>query len=317
MKHLSVLLSGCAVFICCSGSGNGFAVRDIDCITRIELSDRNTHIVLSQTGNDEWLVSSFKANRQNVLNLKKILADIEVRYPLPKMYDSVYSRKTIINEGILIKAYKGKKIVKCYYLLFTDEENAKVIALKDEKQKAYVMELPGMDIDLSAYIVLESAFWENNILFSCSRGQIKYLKIENREDLGNSFSIKIADSISLFDTDGKNIPFNSLKMERYLSYFSNISFDCNLNVEDEEKQKIISLNPLYVMTVKSDRDSMTCFINPISNSDVDDYGVPLVYNRDFFYLTVPQKNLFAKAGWLKFDILLEDLSYLRDGINSL
>jgi hypothetical protein len=305
-------LSGCAILICCNNSGSNFAVQDIENITRIELNDKDNHIVLSKTEKNEWLVDSFKANMQNILNLKKILSAIEIRYPLPKMYDSVYPPKKITDEGILIKAFERGKIVKSYYLLFTDKKNAEVIGLMNEKQKSFVMELSDMNIDFSNYIVTESAFWENNILFSYNREQIKYLKIENREDPNNSFSIIVADSISLFDINGENIPFNKSKTDTYLSYFNNISFDYNLNIQDDEKQKIISSEPLYIMTIKTDKDSLTCFINPISDNSSDDYGKSLVYNRDFFYLIVPQKNLFAKDGWLKFDILLEDLSYFRD-----
>jgi hypothetical protein len=228
------------------------------------------------------------------------------------MYDSVYSPKKIIDEGILIKVFKEKKTVKNYYLLITGEENAEVIGLTDTKHKPYVLELPGREIDFGDYIVMESAFWENNILFSCNAGEIKYLKIENTETPNSSFSIRITDGIFLFDTNGKNIPFNKSKMDAYLSYFNNISFDSNLDIPDNEKQKIRSTKPLYIMTVESDSDSLTCYINPISDNNSDDYGNPLVYDRDYFYLVVPQKNLFAKAGWLKFDILLEEPDYFRD-----
>jgi hypothetical protein len=275
------------------------------------LRDKNNYIVLSKIGKNEWLNSSFKANIPNIQNLKKILSELEVKYPLPAMFDSAYSCKKIIDEGIMIKAFEGKKIIKSYYLLFTGEENLETVGLIDGKQKPCVLELPGMDIDFSDYIVTESAFWENNTLFSFNRGQIKYLKIENREDPKNSFSIKSTDSLVLFDINGNNIPFNRSRMDTYLSYFNNISFERNLDVQDDEKQKIMSTPPLYLMTVESDTDSLTYFINPISDDEVDDYGNPLVYNRDYFYLTVPQKKLFAKASWLKFDILLEDLEYLR------
>jgi hypothetical protein len=303
---------GSAFFICCSNSDNNFAVKDMENITRIELSEGNNHVVLTKTEKEQWLVSSFKANMQKISNLKKILSDIEVRYPLPKMYDSMYSDKIISNEGILIRAFEGKKSVKSYYLLVTDKENAEIIGLTEGKQKSYVLELPGSDIDFSDYIVTESAFWENNILFSYNSGQIKYIKIENKEEPNASFSIKITDTVSLFDVTGKNIPFDKFKMDAYLSYFNNISFDGNLNITDEEKQKITSTNPMYVMTIESETDSLTCYINPINDNNFDDYGNPLVYNRDFFYLRVPEKNLFAKAGWLKFDILLEESDYFRN-----
>jgi hypothetical protein len=311
-KHAVAILLGSAMTVSCNTSDSNFAVPDIENISRIELSDKNNYIVLSKNENDEWLNSSFKANMPNILNLKKILSDIEIRYPLPKTFDSVYSIKKIMDEGILIKAFNGKKITKSYHLLFTGDENATTVGLMSGKQKPYIVELPGMDIDFSDYIVMESAFWENNILFSSNQGQIKYLKIENIEDPQNSFSIKMTDSISLFDINGTNIPFNKSGMEQYLSYFNNISFEHNLNIQEEEKQKIISSPPLYIMTVKREADSATCFITPISDKGFDDYGNPLVYCRDYFYLIVPQKNLFAKARWLKFDILLEDLNCLRD-----
>jgi hypothetical protein len=270
--------------------------------------------VLTKTEKEQWLISSFKANMQKISNLKKILSDIEVRYPLPKMYDSMYSDKIISNEGILIRAFEGKKSVKSYYLLITGEKNAEVIGLTEGKQKSYVLELPGLDIDFSDYIVTESAFWENNILFSYSPGQIKYIKIENKEEPNTSFSIKITDTVSLFDVTGKNIPFDNFKMDAYLSYFNNISFDSNLNITDDEKQEITSTNPMYVITIESETDSLTCYINPISDNNFDDYGNPLVYNRDFFHLRVPEKNLFAKACWLEFDILLEELDYFRNRV---
>ncbi|MDR1169534.1 MAG: hypothetical protein LBK97_01705 [Prevotellaceae bacterium] len=312
IKYIVAILSGCAATVGCIDSGSNFAVQDIENISRIELSDRNDRIVLSKTGDGEWLASSFKANMQNVSNLMTILSGIEVRYPLPKMYDSAYPCKKIIDEGILVKAFKGKKTVKSYYLLTTGEDNVEAIGLTDEKQKPYVLELPGRDIEFGDYIVMEPSFWENNILFSLNAGQIKYLKIENMETPCSSFSIKVADSIFLYDMQGKNILFNRFKMEAYLSYFNSISFDSNLNIPDDEKQQIRSTAPLYVMTVESDTDSLTCYINPIADSRSDDYGNPLVYDRDFFYLIVPQKNLFAKACWLKFDILLEEPGYFQD-----
>jgi hypothetical protein len=293
----------------CSDSGSDFAVQNIESVTRIELNDSENNIVLSKTGQNEWLVSSFKANMQNISNLKAILSGVEVRYPLPKMYDSAYSSKKIKDEGILIKAFERKKIVKSYYLLLTDEENAEIVGLTDEKYKPYVLELPGREIDFGDYIVTESAFWENNVLFSYNAGQIKYLKIENMEAPNSSFSIKVTDSISLFDNNGNRLSFDRFKMDAYLSYFNNISFDSNLNITDDEKREISSTKPLYIMTIKSDTDSLTCYIHPISDNNPDDYGNPLVYNRDFFYLIVPQKNLFAKANWLEFDILLEETDY--------
>ncbi|MDR1582017.1 MAG: hypothetical protein LBS55_01960 [Prevotellaceae bacterium] len=305
IKHIAVTLSGCAILVCCNDSGNNFAVKNIEDITRIELCDRDNDIVLSKVEKNEWLVASFKANMRNVENLKTILSEIEVQYPIPKTQASKYPKKKIIDEGIRIKAFEGKKIVKDYCLLITKDEKTQIIGLINGKQTPYVLTLPGKDIDFNEYLVLVSAFWENNILFSYNAGQIRLLKIENKISPDNSFSVKISDSIALFDMTGKNIPFDKSRMDAYLSYFNNISFDSNMDIPDDEKKKISATDPLYIMTVESNKDTVTCYINPIPDNNYDDYGRPIVYNRDYFYLIVPQKNLFAKAKWIEFDILLE------------
>ncbi|MDR1129539.1 MAG: hypothetical protein LBK96_00975 [Prevotellaceae bacterium] len=311
LKYILSIFLGSMILVCCRSSDSSFATGNMEDITRIELRDENAHTVLTKAGNGQWLVSSFKANMQNIANLKKILSDVEVRCPLPKIRESAYPVKKISDEGILISVFKGKKSVKSYYLLITGEENVEVIGLMEGKHKPYVLELPGMDIDFGDYIVTESAFWENNILFSYNPGQIRHIKIENGEEPDASFSISISDSVSLFDAAGKNVPFDKFKMDAYLSYFSNISFDSNLNVTDDEKRKLTSGKPLYIMTVESDTDSLICYVNPVADSNPDDYGNPLVYNRDFFHLAVPRKNLYARASWLKFDILFEELDYFR------
>jgi hypothetical protein len=311
-NHIFLLLMTSMLSVCCSGGEKRFAVRNAENITRIELSDSSNHTILSKSETGEWLVSSFRANMQNILNLKKILADVEVRYPLPKMYESTYPVKKISDEGILIKIFEGKKVSKSYYLLFTDNENTETIGLIEGKQKPYILELPGLDVNLYDYIVAEPVFWENNILFAYHPGEIRRITVENKENPDASYIIGINDTISLFDMEGKSYRFDKFKMDAYLSYFNNISFGSNLNIPEREKEKIASTTPLYVLTVESDTDSLTCWICPISDNKLDDYGNRLVYNRDFFYLIVPQRNLFAKAAWLNFDILLEELNYFRN-----
>jgi hypothetical protein len=247
---------------------------------------------------------------RNIVNLKKILSDVEVQYILPKMYESVYSNKKIADEGIKIQTFNGKKTLKSYYLFFTEDEGIGTIGLMEGSQKSFVLKLPGHDIDFSDYIVAEQGFWENNTLFSFKPEEIKYIQIIHKDHPNNTFSVKIADSISLFDINGKNVPFDKTKMDTYLSYFGNISFDSNLNVSEDEKHKITATEPMYIITIESLTENSVCYIYPIADDTIDDYGNPLIYNRDFFNLVVPQKNLFAKAIWLEFDILLEELNYL-------
>jgi hypothetical protein len=290
------------------GSDNNFAISNIEDVTRIELSDKDNQVILTKAAEGQWFISSFKANMRNISNLKKIISALEVKYPLPKMYDSVYSINNILNNGLAVKIFQNKNILKNYHLLFSDSIGA--IGLIDGKKKSYVLELQGYNIDLNDYFSVKQVFWENNILFTLDSKQIKSIQVEHTDNPNNSFIIeKNNDSISLFDKNKDTVKFNTSKMAQYLSYFRNVSFENNLNISDEEKQKILSIKPLYMLTIESVNETLTYLIIPIENNQLDDYGNPLVYDRDFFNIVVPQKELFARVKWLEFDILLEDLSY--------
>lgn len=304
------LLMGIGVFYYIIGTAadNNFAVNNTDDITRIELENNSEQVILTKTENGKWLVSAFNANMSNIANLKTILSDIEVEYPLPKIYEPVYTSEKITGEGISLKIYKDKNIIKSYSLLF---DSIGTIGVMGNKGKPYVVDLPGRDIDLEDYIVIDPVFWENNVVFSFLPEQIKHIKLDDKETPENSYVIEWGESPALYSTDNNRLPSDSLKIKQYISYFNNVSFYNNLSITDNDKQTLLSAEPLYVLTIGTEKENLTCRIVPIPDNGADDYNNPLVYNRDFFNLIIPERGLFAKAQWLAFDILIEEISYFK------
>jgi len=146
------------------------------------------------------------------------------------------------------------------------------------------------------------------VVFSFYPEEIKQIKLEDNLNTDNSYVIKKdSATIKLYDLDKREYAFDSLKMNQYITYFSNVSFDRNLN--ENEKQDITLANPLYVLSVETKNGKLDCYILPIEDNGTDGYGNPVVYNRDFFTLVIPEKNIYAKAKWISFDILLEELKY--------
>jgi len=301
------LLGVATYYLLNNKSDNNFALTgvNIENITTIELADINNQVVLTNS-NNAWLVSSFKANEQNVSNLKNILLELETQYPLPNIYKSDYPNSRIINEGIHIKVYTGKAIVKDFYMYHTDSIGT--IGLLGEKKQPYILGFPRQDIDIADYIVTEPTFWENNIITLFNSGKINQIKVDNHSDPNNSFTLKL-DSIVLFDLHGNIVEADKLRVEQYVSYFNTVSFEHNLSAT--EKQELAVTEPLYTLSINTKHDTLTCHIIPIKDNRNDNYGNPLVYNRDFFNFVVQERDLYVRARWLKFDILFEDLDYLR------
>ena len=297
--------AGLAMLLCCGSPYDRFAIDNVETITRIELTGNSQQTTLVKMDENDWRIESYKASMRKIANLKTVLAELEVQYPLPKIYENVYSPEKI-RQGIQIKAYRGKRTVKDYYLLFADTLGA--TGMLNGSNKVFIVDFPVPEINIKEYIVTDPIFWENNLAFSIMPEQILSVKVENGDEPENSFTIrKNGDSILLFDRAGNRRPCNTAKAEQYLSYFGKVSYEHSLNIDETEKNGITAAKPMYILNIETIDGNIVCNIYPIADNGKDDYGQPLVYNRDFFTLVVPQKGIFAKAKWLEFDILLEEI----------
>ncbi|MDR2424278.1 MAG: DUF4340 domain-containing protein [Prevotellaceae bacterium] len=297
--------AGLSLLMCCNTSYDRFAIDGIDKITRIELTGNQQQTTLVRIDENDWRIASNKANMRKIANLKTILAALEVQYPLPKIYENIYSPEKL-RQGVRVKAYREKRTVTDYYLLFSDTLGA--TGMLNSSTKVFVVDFPAQDVNLEEYFVSDPIFWENNLAFSIMPERIKSVRIENGNEPANSFTIKQdGDSIRLFDSAGNRHPCNKLKAEQYLSYFGKVSYEHSLNIGETEKNGITTAKPMYIVNIETDNENIICFVYPIADNGMDDYGQPLVYNRDFFNLVMPQKGIFAKAKWLEFDILLKEI----------
>ncbi|MDR2467258.1 MAG: hypothetical protein LBD35_07685 [Prevotellaceae bacterium] len=308
----------------CSESDGHFAVSDAESLVKIELTEGGNNVALSKTESGEWFAGGFAANPTNMNNLKKILSGIEMQYPLPNMLDSIYPARRIAGEGLRLRAFGRNGLVRDFSLLFAGDDGT--IALAAGGRQAYVVDYPGADIDLRDYLVAEPGFWENSLVFASPPHNIKRLKVEHTANPEDSFSIEnTGDSILLFDANGKPAKYDEYTMSRYLSYFREARFERIMELDelDETKRRaLLETEPMYTISLTAstasiastnadtdtDIDTITCRLYPIADARTDDYGNPLVYDRDFFCLAIPQKSLFAKARWREFDILLKKLN---------
>ena len=294
----------------CSGSDGDFAVSDVESIVKIELTEGDNSVALTKPGGDEWLARGFAANPTNVRNLKQILSGIEMLYPLPAILDSVYPARRIADEGLRIRVFGRNKLVRDFSLLFAGEDGT--IALVAGGRQVYVVDYPGTDVDLRDYLVAEPGFWENNLVFASSSHDIRHLRVEHGDSREDSFSIEnTGDSILLFDANGMPAKYNEYIMSRYLSYFREVRFERNMELDETERRVLTESNPMYTITLTTSTDTVACRLYPIADARTDDYGNPLVYDRDFFCLAIPQKSLFARARWIEFDILLKKFKDFR------
>ena len=220
-------------------SDKNFAVHNIDELTRIELSEGDSRAVLSKP-DKQWYVYDLPANPDAVKALLRVLSDVEIMYPLPKLYVQDFSHSVMTEQGLQVRVYKREKCLREYYLMFP-EATAGCIGLIGGKKQIYCLSVPGFTGEsVLARMNVKPEYWQQNLLFSLHPDEILSVSVYNSEHPEESFTINRLDTIiKIVDINGASFLFDKNTANRYLSYFVNVSFEHYANLSAEERQNIM------------------------------------------------------------------------------
>ena len=288
-------------------SDKHFAVDQAEALTRIELSSGEGRIVLSKS-NEQWYIYDAPANPEAVKRLLRVLTEIDVEYPMPKVHENSFSEISREAGGLHLLLYEGEDCIRNYHLMFTEAPGC--IGLLDGKKQVYCLKVTGMDDQsVEASLSAEPEYWLQNLLFDLHPDEIVSISLFNNERKEESFTMACSDtSATVTDHSGIRRPIDREVAGRYFSYFMNVSFVRYINPADlseEEQQGLMQTEPSHILTVETRTGKQTYKARYIPEPDrTDEYGNPLIYNRDSFYLSLPDGKL-VKAKWITFDILFK------------
>jgi hypothetical protein len=291
-------------------SDKRFACSRPEQITRVEINNRDFAVVLEKTGGGWAINETHLANKDMIDNMKLVISKLKVEYPLPKMYAETITDSLIVTEGMHVKLYVGKSLKKSYYLYASD--SLECIGLIEGKKQAYSLYMSGFTVNPYKYLSANPSFWLDNIAFSYYPNEIVSVEVENMHEPRQSFKIKLRGVNDYKLIDSYNLreapDFDTLMIKRYLTYFNMVAFDSYPDLSEEDKQEILLSDYAYVLHIetKNEKNSYRVIYIPV-NDELDAYGNPLQYDRQYFYLSMNNGNDIAKASWLVFDILLKNL----------
>lgn len=308
LTAIVLLCWGCGIF----SSDKKFAYKRMSQITRIEITGDSSMSILENI-NNKWLVNGeYPANKDMMSNLTLVLSKLKVEYPLPRVYAQTLTDSLIIEKGMHIKLYAKTNLKRDFYILSSDSLGC--IGLINGEQQAYMLHMPGYNINLRDYIAPNYMFWLNNVLFSYYRNDIMSVEVENKEHPNESFRIDVMErgNYQLTDTQNLNIVqnINDIAIKRYLTYFNTITFDSYAKLSEVEKKQLLSQQYSYKLTIQSKKEKNSYKIRYIllPDSELDIYGNPLKYDRYHFYISKNDDSNIMVASWITFDILLKNLS---------
>jgi len=239
-----------------------FATDEINKVTKIVLTSEQEKVELTKMP-EGWQVNKrFMAREGSVEFFLQVLSRIKIKSPVS---DEKFSKETetLTENVVFIEVFEQLKRVKSFFLYKVSSNSYANYARKRKGANPYVLYIPGYNKPVGSLFVTKEKFWEPYIIFNYRPGMIKAVKMEYPDSPEKSFRIvKTEGNRYKLLQDGKNVHvFDTLAIERYLSYFRNIRFDrWEWGINIAEIDSVISTTPEFILTVTDNTGELNTII---------------------------------------------------------
>lgn len=253
------------------GSNTSFASEPVNRITRIEFTEGDNMLTLSEDG-EEWLVNGAKqARRNSILFIKRILTEMQIKSPVsPDLFNSEIEAKSV--EPVFVRVYERKKLLKSFLVYKTaSNQYGNIMKLKPGSMP-FIVSVPGSEAEIGSAFTLNENYWQPYTIFRLLPREIHSVSFDNMADTASSFMIKFAGGIpSFFGNDRLLSGWDTSRVVRYISYFAQVPFESwASDMNEEDKESVLKENPAYritVLTAEGERSIVSLWKRSITEQD--------------------------------------------------
>jgi len=285
-----------------------FNVEDTSRITKIVVSDKNKSVVISKVSG-QWMVNdSYHANQALVKQLLRVFKNLEISVLIPNNQTDTFSN-TIKKNGVKLEFYNQQDLIQ-YQFIGNYDESVKSTPILNEADKAAYITSPGLSANIRKFVEVDDIFWRDKLIFSQDSRQISDVSLTDLKHPEKSFTISAKNkSYQLFDGTGKSVAFNKENIERYLSYFTNVSFE---SLEEKfskaQADSLLKQEPIYafqVNTIQGQKVRLNLF-QKYSDKNPKDQDLDFVFGNLNF------DNNILIISYFQIDPILKGIDYFKN-----
>lgn len=268
-----------------------FAVKDTGAVVKIFMADKaGQQVTLEKVEDGDWLLNGeFPARPDAIKTLLQTMHDIEVRSPVGKSgYNNVI--KNIAAKGIKVEIYTAKGLLKTYYVGGASQDQTGTFMYLENSTVPFVIHIPGFDGYLTPRYIVKAEDWRVKNVFKLKQGQLKSLKVVDRERPGYAFMI-INDgsgSFTLLDDQNTQVPAVSQdKIISYLQFYGMINYEMTeKSLNSSQRDSLTSTTPFRSIELNYLNGKSTSInlwrrpLGPTTTNKANSAGVPYPYDID-------------------------------------
>jgi hypothetical protein len=232
------------------GRNSSFAVNNEAEINRIEFTYGDDKLTLEKRGEDWFVNGKSETRKSSIQFILKIIKDIRIKSPVtPDLFSNEVVTKGI--KPVRVRIFRGRKVLKTYLVYKTTSNRYGNIMKIRERSKPFIVYIPGSQAEIGSAFNMHELFWQPFVVFDQLPSRILSVRFENKNDPSSSFGIRKENGkFILTDLKDRLTGWDTLRVQRYISYFTHIPFESwAFGLSQEEKEKISSGDPLYRITL--------------------------------------------------------------------
>lgn len=287
-----------------------FAVKETVGISRVVFYEKGKKLVLLKNKEGEWEIENDGQARDNAVgSLLRILKEMKIKSPVTsEAFLREVTGKEI--EPVKVHVYDGRRLRKSFFVYHVESNIYGNIMRISALSKPYVLFVPGYETEIGTYFTADRLFWRPFIVFDYLPSEVELVDFENCSDTASSFRISAYNgrfTLKKFN-DGRLDGWDSLKVRRYVSWFTYVPFErWATELTEKNWEEIESSEPLYRITVK--RKNTEPVVLTIWNKDKTSEGGVLTRDPDRVWAKTNKDEEIFVMRYFDIDPVLKKISY--------
>ncbi|MDY0254753.1 MAG: hypothetical protein RBR30_10130 [Tenuifilaceae bacterium] len=293
----------------------GFAIDNVDRITRISLTQGSEHILLQRTSSNAWLINDEAPASSDAVNaLLRVLARLQSAGPVPISANDTLLQY-VSEQGVKVEVFSNRRKLRSFFAATVLSQSMGNIAHMENAERVYRISLPRYEGPIADLFKTVPEYWVGNQIPTPSLESINAVQVEIPADLEQSYRIHIADSgeFSLYHIfSGTEVSsFDLERVKRLVSNLTQITYTSMVSMSQQERAEVIYSEPDFIYTIFSPDDSkFELKVYPIPVDEyIDELGRPVNVDLNRLYVTVSGSSQVFVVNYIDIHSVLQGLSW--------
>jgi len=297
-----------------------YLVADTASVDRIVLTQSTGHVIEIERNGNNWQTKTGACVQDEMIdNILHTFTKIAVRSYVPQ--NSVENLRNNIRVNYKkVKIFQNGSLVKTWWIGGSTPDHQGTYALLETpgdgvSEIPVILEMRGLRGSIESRFTADARAWQCTSIFKYAMRDIQSISLKYRDAPQNSFSLLRMGqgrAFKLTDFQGNSLPFDTLKLVRYLDVFKKVHYESpNYTLKPQQIDSLKKGKPDYAFRMEltdGKKVSVDAYRIKAPEGDTDMTGNPIEWDENRMWAILTDGSL-VKIQYYAFDPIFADITF--------